>query len=77
MDWRNVAPHPVVFVSGPEEYFASRAIRSLRDQLKKLDAALEIHEIEAADYQEAVARSLDHPHLEFGGTIEVRQLWSM
>jgi hypothetical protein len=31
--------------------------------------------IEAADYNEAVARSLDHPHLEYGGTIEVRQLY--
>jgi hypothetical protein len=33
--------------------------------------------IEAASYDEAVQRSLDHPHLEHGGTIEVRQLWSM
>jgi len=33
--------------------------------------------IEAADYEEAVARSLDHPHLEYGGTIEVRQLHPM
>ena len=33
--------------------------------------------IEAADYDEAVARSLDHPHLEYGGTVEVRRLWEM
>ena len=31
--------------------------------------------IEAANYDEAVARTLDHPHLEHG-TIEIRQLWS-
>lgn len=31
--------------------------------------------IEAADYDEAVARALDHPHLEYGGTLEVRQLY--
>ena len=31
--------------------------------------------IEAADYDEAVRRTMDHPHLEYGGTIEVRQLW--
>jgi|SRR5713101_3886532 hypothetical protein len=31
--------------------------------------------IEAAGYDEAVQRSLDHPHLEYGGTIEVRQLF--
>ena len=32
--------------------------------------------IEAADYEEAVNRSLDHPQLEYGGTIEVRQLYT-
>ena len=31
--------------------------------------------IEAADYDEAVKRSLDHPQLEYGGTIEVRELF--
>jgi hypothetical protein len=33
--------------------------------------------IEAADYDEAVQRTLDHPHLEYGGTIEVRQTMGM
>jgi hypothetical protein len=31
--------------------------------------------IEAADYDEAVRLTMDHPHLEYGGTIEVRKLW--
>jgi hypothetical protein len=31
--------------------------------------------IEAASYEEAVARASDHPHLEYGGTIEVRKLY--
>ena len=31
--------------------------------------------IEAADYDEAVARTLDHPHLEYGGTIEIRHVY--
>jgi len=31
--------------------------------------------IEAADYDEAVRLSMDHPHLEYGGTVEVRQIW--
>ena len=31
--------------------------------------------IEAANYDEAVRRASDHPHLEYGGTIEVRQLF--
>jgi hypothetical protein len=33
-----------------------------------------IYIIEAANYDEAVARIKDHPHLEHG-TIELRQLW--
>jgi hypothetical protein len=32
--------------------------------------------IEAASYEEAVQRTLDHPHLEHGGTVEVRQLYA-
>jgi hypothetical protein len=31
--------------------------------------------IEAANYDEAVQRTLDHPHLEYGGTIEIRQVY--
>ena len=31
--------------------------------------------IEAANYEEAVQRAMQHPHLEYGGTIEVRQTW--
>src|SRR5258708_2565145 len=33
--------------------------------------------IEAANYDEAVKLTLDHPHLEHGGTIEVRAVWAM
>jgi hypothetical protein len=33
--------------------------------------------IEAADYDEAVQLTLGHPHLEIGGTIEVRQVWGV
>jgi hypothetical protein len=31
--------------------------------------------IEAANYEEAVQRALDHPHLEYGGTVEVRHVY--
>jgi hypothetical protein len=31
--------------------------------------------IEAVDYDGAVQRALDHPHLEYGGTIEVRRVY--
>jgi|SRR5579884_1358197 len=31
--------------------------------------------IEAANYDEAVQRTMDHPHLEYGGIVEVRQTY--
>ena len=34
-----------------------------------------IYLIEASDYDQAVERTLDHPHLEHG-TIELRQLYA-
>jgi DNA polymerase-3 subunit delta len=63
MDWRATSPHPIVFVSGPEEYFAGRAIRSLREQLKAIDSALEIHEIDASDYQAGQLLNITSPSL--------------
>ena len=32
--------------------------------------------IEAADYDEAVRLAMDHPHIRYGGTIEVRKVWT-
>ncbi|HLG99697.1 MAG TPA: YciI family protein [Bryobacteraceae bacterium] len=31
--------------------------------------------IEAANYDEAVKLAIEHPHLDYGGTVEVRQVW--
>ena len=36
-----------------------------------------LYVIEAATYDEAVQRAMDHPHLEYGGTVEVRQVHLM
>lgn len=63
MEWRNVSPHPIVFVSGAEDYFANRSIRSLRETLKSQDESLEIHEIDAADYQAGQLLNLTSPSL--------------
>jgi DNA polymerase-3 subunit delta len=63
LDWRSIQPYPVVFVSGPEEYFASRAIRSIREQLKAQDESLEIHELDAADYVAGQLLNLTSPSL--------------
>lgn len=63
MDWRKASPAPIIFVSGPEEYLAGRAIREIREQLRKLDAALEIHEIEASDYSAGTLTNISSPSL--------------
>ena len=60
-----------------------RVIRSKGNQPRATDGPYSetkevlggFYTIEAASYDEAVQRSLDHPHLEYGGTIEVRQLF--
>lgn len=63
MDWRKATPAPVIFVSGPEEYIAGRAIREIREQLRKLDSALEIHELEASDYSAGTLLNITSPSL--------------
>lgn len=63
MDWRKATPAPVIFVSGPEEYLAGRAIREIREQLRKLDSALEIHELEASDYSAGTLLNITSPSL--------------
>jgi DNA polymerase-3 subunit delta len=63
MDWRKASPAPVIFVSGPEEYLAGRAVREIREQLRKLDSALEIHELEAAEYSAGTLLNITSPSL--------------
>ncbi len=63
LDWRMAAPHPIVFVSGAEEYLAGRAIRSIREQLRAQDQSLEIHEIDAADYTNGTLLNITSPSL--------------
>lgn len=63
LEWRKAAPHPIVFVSGGEEYLAGRAIRSIREQLRAQDQSLEIHEIDAADYSTGTLLNITSPSL--------------
>lgn len=48
--WRAISVAPVILVSGPQDFFAERAIKSVRDQLRKNNENLEIVEADAADY---------------------------
>lgn len=63
LEWRKAAPHPIVFVSGGEEYLAGRSIRSIREQLRAQDQSLEIHEIDAADYSTGTLLNITSPSL--------------
>ena len=62
---------------------AGRVVRSQNGKLRATDGPYSetkevlggFYLIEAKDYDEAVARASDHPHVEYGGTIEVRQLY--
>ena len=63
VEWRSVKPAPIVFVFGNEEYFAARAIRAVREQLKAKDASLEVTEIEASDYAAGQIFDLTAPSL--------------
>lgn len=63
VSWREAKAAPIVFVSGPEDYLADRAIRSIRDSLKKSDAALEVHEVLASDYAAGQLAGLASPSL--------------
>ena len=71
IDWRAATPAPVVFISGGEEYLASRAIRSIREQLKQVDEALEFHEVNAADYESGQLLNLTSPSLFASATVRV------
>ena len=63
LQWHSVRPAPVVLVSGPEEYLADRAIRSLRELLKAEDPSLEIHDVEADQYGPGELLTLASPSL--------------
>jgi hypothetical protein len=60
-----------------------RVLRSERGQPRATDGPYSetkeilggYYTIEAADYDEAVKLTLDHPHLEYGGVIELRQVY--
>jgi hypothetical protein len=82
MAWRN---KPFYLNSQRLTHDPGRVIRSEGGKARATDGPyIETKEvlggyyaIEATDYKQAVERTLDHPHLEYGGTIEVRQIHAM
>lgn len=56
-------PAPVVLISGPEQFLADRASRTIREMLRSHEAALEIHDIDAASYGKGELFTLASPSL--------------
>lgn len=56
-------PAPVVLISGAEQFLADRASRSIRDTLRSIDPALEVHDIDAAGYSAGELFTLASPSL--------------
>jgi len=56
-------PAPVVLVSGPEQFLADRASRSIRDALRSADPAVEVHDIDAPSYTAGELFTIASPSL--------------
>lgn len=56
-------PASVVLISGPEQFLADRASRTIRESLRDTDAALEIHDIDAAGYGQGELFTVASPSL--------------
>lgn len=63
VEWRKVAPAPVILVFGPEQYFASTAVRKVREALRRQSPDLEIHQLAASDYVPNQIYSIASPSL--------------
>jgi DNA polymerase-3 subunit delta len=63
VNWYEVKPAPVVFITGTESYLASRAIRQLKVLLKQLHPNLEISEVAEGDYSPGLLFEYASPSL--------------
>ncbi|CAN5157921.1 DNA polymerase III subunit delta [soil metagenome] len=63
LGWDRVRPAPVMLVSGPEDFLADRATRSLRDLLRAEDPSLEVSDLDAGSYAPGELLTLASPSL--------------
>lgn len=66
-----VVATPIVLLSGPEAFFAGRAIARIREQLSENTPTLEVHDLDAAEYTPGELLSLASPSL-FGDAKLIR-----
>ncbi|GAB3541090.1 DNA polymerase III subunit delta [Arthrobacter tecti] len=65
--WREVAPAPVILLSGPEEYLAMRSFEAVRKRMRELEPNVDTVRLDAAQYEAGALIVLGSPSL-FGGT---------
>ena len=63
VSWNQISSAPLILVSGPEHYLASRAIASLKKTLRGEHPNLEITEVSDGDYSPGLLVSLATPSL--------------
>ncbi|MFM5951250.1 MAG: DNA polymerase III subunit delta [Micrococcales bacterium] len=63
LSWRRAHPAPIMLISGAEQYFASVATRSIRNQLREKYVDLEISELNASEYRSGQLLNLASPSL--------------
>lgn len=63
LSWHSVTPAPVILLTGPESLLAERATRSVREQLRDADPALEVSDIDAGQYAPGELLTLASPSL--------------
>lgn len=56
-------PAPVVLISGPEQFLADRANRTIRDALRSADPAIEVHDVDAPSYAAGELFTIASPSL--------------
>jgi DNA polymerase III subunit delta len=61
--WHGIRETPVVLLTGTESFLADRALHILSDRMKSSDAGVEIHDLDAADYQQGGLLQLASPSL--------------
>lgn len=63
VDWDKAQPAPVVLIMGPETSLASKALASIRSQLRAANPQLEVSEIAEGDYTPGLILELASPSL--------------
>jgi len=63
VEWRKAQPSAVVLIQGPEEYFASEAIREIKQKLRLKHPQLEINEVDASEYSSGHLINIASPSL--------------